>query len=206
MHLVAVSRDLTSFVPLRPQLDAAGDFAIIFHAPQAGSYVLYAVATPQGLGERVFRFEVPITIGEFSGTARPKPKRDDGCVVTLAPASEQLQARATLDAKGRTIITANDRRGGEPPPDFSINLDDAGDLINVATLAYFRVHAFPADFVRTMRGFPRRIARKRPPGSRHPAAKGMLVVEPLVAGTYALAFRFHAEGADHIATFFIIAS
>ena len=218
MHLLAVSSDLRSFVPLRPQLDAAGDFTVIFNAPRAGSYVLYAVATPQGLGERAFRFDVPITIGEFSGTARANSKRDeasrppmlpslvarvDGYVVTLAPASERLQARTTLDTKGHTIITATVRRGGKRPPDFSIDGHDADDLINVTTLRYFGVHAIPADFVRTMCGFQRRIVRVRPPGSPQHDAKGTLVVGPLVAGTYALAFRFHAERADHIATFFI---
>jgi len=69
----------------------------------------------------------------------------------------------------------------------------------VTTLRYFGVHAFPADFVRT----ERRIVRVRPPGSPQHDAKGTLVVGPLVAGTYVLAFRFHAERADHIATFFI---
>lgn len=218
MHLLAVSSDFKSFVPLRPQLDAAGDFTVIFNAPRAGSYVLYARATPQGLGERVFRFDVPITIGEFSGTSRANPKRGealrppmlpslvarvDGYVVTLAPASERLQARATLDTKGQTIITATVRRGGKPPPDFSIDVRDADDLINVTTLRYFGIHAVPEAFVRTMRGFERRFVRVRPPRSPQHDAKGTLVVEPLIAGTYALAFRFHAERADHIATFFI---
>ena len=216
MHLFAVSSDLRSFVPLRPQLDAAGDFTVIFNAPRAGSYVLYAVATPQGLGERAFRFDVPITIGEYSGTARAHSKRNetlrppmlpslvarvDGYVVTLAPASARLRARATLDTKGQTIITATVRRGGKRPPDFSIAVAD--DLINVTTLRYFGVHAVPADFVRTMRGFEHRIVHVRPPGSPQHDAKETLVIEPLVAGTYALAFRFHAERADHIATFFI---
>lgn len=218
MHLVAVSRDLATFVPLRPQLDASGDFTVIFNPPHAGPYLLYAVATPQGLGEHAFRFEFPVKLGSFSGAVQTNAIRDetprhvrlaslvarvDGYLVTLAPASERIKARATLDTKAQTVITATVRHGDKPPTDFSMDLDNTDDLIDATTLAYRRVHAFPADLEHTMRAFPRRIARARPPQDADHAAKATLVVEPTVAGTYALAFRFHADGADHVATFFI---
>lgn len=231
MHLVAVSRDLTTFVVLHPELDAAGDFTVVFNAPHAGSYLLYADATPQGqLGKRVFRFSFPIAIGEFSGAAPAIPKRDrpsrairpsslvarvDGYVIKLAPISERFEPRATLNAKGQTAITATVRRGDNVPADF--DSVDWGDLINTTTLAYSRVSAVSGDWLHRNRGrdtpgFARR--RVRPLGPSHPVviepppalqqdAKGTLVTERLNAGTYALGFRFHADGADHIATFFI---
>ncbi len=230
MHLVAVSRDLKTFVPLRPQLDAAGDFTVIFHAPHAGPYLLYADATPQGLRERVFRFDFPITIGEFSGSTHAIVHRDhpsrvtrpsnlvarvDGYVVRLAPISERFEPRATLDAKGRTAITATVRRGDKVPADF--DLDDADELIDATTLAYSRVTAVSGNWLhrnrdRNIPGFAHRPVRPlgpshpvvvEPPSAMQHDAKGTLLLERLNAGTYALSFRFHADGADHIATFFI---
>lgn len=205
MHLVAVSRDLARFVPLRPQLDASGDFTVIFNPPHAGPYLLYAVATPQGLGEHAFRFEFPVKLGSFSGAVQTNAIRDETPRhVRLASLVARVDGYVvTLDTKAQTVITATVRHGDKPPTDFSMDFDSTDDLIDATTLAYRRVHAFPADLEHTMRAFPRRIARARPSQDADHAAKATLVVEPTIAGTYALAFRFHADGADHVATFFI---
>ncbi|GAC1441032.1 MAG: hypothetical protein NVSMB59_00120 [Vulcanimicrobiaceae bacterium] len=156
MHLIAIADDFSSFAHLHPTLDD-GHFSVVFHAPRSGRYHLYADASPAAVGQRVFRFDVPVEIGDFDASGKPRAHvpepathlaptslvtRTEGYTVTLVPTSGRGAKHASLATDGPSLVRVSIAKRGRPATDLHPYLGSAAHavFINTTTLAYVHVH------------------------------------------------------------------
>lgn len=165
MHLIAISGDFSTFAHLHPALDVTGHLRVVFHAPKSGRYHFYADASPATLGQRVFRFDVPVAFGDLdaAGHSRalahparvrlaptPLVARADDYTVTLSPASgRDRKRRATLDAKATSFVRVAIVKDGRLATDLHPYLGNVAHavFINAASLAYVHVHPVAGDLL-----------------------------------------------------------
>lgn len=144
LHLIAISRDLRSFLHVHGDApDAKGRFQVSIHFPHSGFYWVFADATPAGLSQQVFRFD--LRVGTAKGAAAPAevpppppPSLDaaDGAYsVRLDP--------FTLTAGQETTLGLHILHDGQPALDAAPYLGVAAHavLISVSDLSYVHVHA-----------------------------------------------------------------
>src|SRR5437899_6544572 len=60
LHVIIVNDDLSVFLHVHPRLLQNGHFVLDQHFPAEGKYHIFADATPAGLEQQVFRFDVGI--------------------------------------------------------------------------------------------------------------------------------------------------
>jgi len=110
MHLIAVSRDLTRFQHIHPQLDASGAYAVTATFPQAGPYTLYAEFVRDGR-KVLDRREITVGGGEGSPPQLAPDLSDKtvgGITVALAeppnvPVGEEAVFTFTLTRNGEQV-------------------------------------------------------------------------------------------------------
>ena len=125
MHLIVVSKDLTSFAHLHPQPgDAPGQWAVAYTFPAAGTYELYDEFTVKDKGAQVQRFG--LTVGDSRGDSAHLvpdlgPQANGAYTAQLAPPAA---IRAGQPADFRVQITHN----GAPATDLQPYLGRPGTL------------------------------------------------------------------------------
>lgn len=91
MHLIVVSKDLSTFLHIHPEQKDDGSFVISATLPKAGPYKLYTDYTPKGRKQEVPSWEFNVSgSGALSSTASLTPDEPkDGWVVKTALAHDE---------------------------------------------------------------------------------------------------------------------
>jgi hypothetical protein len=182
LHLIVVSRDLTSFHHVHPALDPSGIWTIDLPPLAAGSYRAIADFQVED-GPRLALGSDLIVPGETRIDHLPEP--------TLVSQVDGYQVELhTIERRGGEVeVTLTVGRDGRPVTDLQPYLGANGHLIAIRTtdLAYSHVH--PTD-----------DARGAPPVA--PADGSVRFTAALTsAGRYGLFFDFQHEGRVHTASF-----
>lgn len=139
LHVIIVNDDLSVFQHVHPHLLANGHFVLDERFPGPGRYHIYADATPAGLEQQVFRFDV--NLGARAGEH----------VRTLAPAGPQVAAGPYVVTLSSTHLTVNRperidihiSRQGKPARDLHPYLGVAAHAVMVQAddLSYVHAHS-----------------------------------------------------------------
>jgi hypothetical protein len=199
LHLIAVSGDLRSFIHVHGDApDAKGRFHVPIRLPHSGFYWVFADATPAGLGQQVFRFDLRVGTARGSsapaeGPPLPPPSLDatDGAyAVHLDP--------FTLAAGQETMLGLHILHNGQPALDVAPYLGVAAHavFISVSDLSYTHVHAqvqgTQAQGTPAMGGMPG--MNGAPPLTGRVPPDLVLHIEPPKPGVYRLWLQFMAAG------------
>lgn len=206
MHVIAISDDLRDFIHIHGEgVDRRGRVATYARFPHSGFYHVYADATPSGLGQQVFRFE--LRVGTAQGASapaagRPLPlpsfdARNDAYAVRLNP--------FTLVAGQEATIHLHILRDGRPASDVTPFLGVAAHavLISASTLSYIHVHAqVPSTPDTGMGGMPGMGGAPLLTGPVPPDLA--LHIDPPEPGTYRLWLQFMAGGKVRTVAFTVV--
>ncbi|NUR89909.1 MAG: hypothetical protein HOY71_38020 [Nonomuraea sp.] len=140
LHFIVVSRDLTSFQHLHPEMASDGVWSVKLTLPEAGPYRAFADFAPTG-GEK-------LTLGadlQAAGDYRPK------ALPEAARTSEVGDYTVTLDGDlvpgQASKLTLKVSKDGEPVTDLQPYLGAFGHLValRAGDLAYLHVHPEQSD-------------------------------------------------------------
>lgn len=201
LHLIVVSDDMATFLHLHLNVSHDGHFRIDLHVPRGALYHLYADGMPQGLGQQVFRFDVPFAGGRPTPVmvTVPRPTSTVGpYVVTIAP--------LTLGVGGATTLSVRITKNGRPAHDVHEYLGASAHAVFVHYGDWTYVHAHPtvAGAMGLMHGMSGH-EKDLPPGAAVPPNMTLHVIvrEP---GFYRLWLQFRGGGKLYVATFSLRAS
>ena len=210
LHLIAVGSGLRSFVHVHGDApDKDGRFQVPVRFPHSGFYWVFADATPAGLGQQVFRFD--LRVGTAKGASAPAaapplppPSLDaaDGdYAVHLDP--------FTLTAGQETTLHMHILHDGQPALDVApyLGVTAHAVLISASDLSYTHVHAQAPgtpgagmgggmDSMSGMGSAPPLTGRVPPDLALH--------VEPPTPGTYRLWLQFMAGGQVRTVAFTVL--
>jgi len=138
LHTIIVSDDFATFLHVHPVLGRDGHFRIEQRFPKRGLYHIYADGVPHGLGQQVFRFDLPVAAG---GPAPERKLDATGAVVNAGPYTVSLD-RTTLDTNGLTMLTVHVREGGKPAANLHPYLGALAHAVflDASDLTYVHVH------------------------------------------------------------------
>jgi len=207
MHVIVIDRQFETFQHLHPALDAAGHFVFALHVPKPATYYVYADAVPHGLGQQVFRFDVPFGAPR-AGNAVLAPSKATVSAGPYAVTLDTLKLRAGTETMLHASITEN----GRPARDLAPYLGAAAHavFIQTQTLAYVHVHPTTGNEAEAMHG----MAGMESMADMHESvpAKGPLPstmtlhVEAPSTGTYKLWLQFRGADGLHVAPFVLVAT
>lgn len=193
LHLIVVGHDLRSFVHVHGDgPDKRGRITVPVVLPHSGFYWVFADASPGGLGQQVFRFD--LRAGTSRGASAPaagSPLPPPGLDAADGDYAVRLDPY-TLTAGHESELRLHILHGGQPATDLTPYLGVAAQavMISVADLSYTPAHAaLPgAEMAGTpgMGGAPALTGRVPPDLTLH--------VEPPAPGTYRLWLQFEAGG------------
>lgn len=211
LHLIVVSDDFAWFDHVHPAFDRNGRFRIAERFPRPALYHLYADAEPSGLGQQVFRFDLPVGAG--AGTTAgvrtlPPPNARAGA----GPYVVRLSATA-VRAGHDTPLLVHVRKGGRPARDLHPYLGALAHAVflSAADLRYVHVHPMPAGGMNDMSfddmpGMSMESMEMRPLPETATAAPDMVLHVRLPRpGRYALWLQFRGAQTLRVARFTIIA-
>ncbi len=217
LHLVIVSDDFRTFVHAHPRYTPQGHFVLDQRFPRPALYHIYADGEPRGIGQQVFRFDVPI--GRVAGrTMRDVSERRRSAVA--GPYVVTLD-RMRLSTRAETLLQVHIRKGGKPARDLHPYLGALGHAVflNVADLTYVHVHPMPLtagdapaepnrrEAMLPNTGMEMSGMRTAPLSPASTIAPDMLLhVAVRERGTYKLWFQFRGAGALRVAAFVLTAS
>ncbi|WP_188188899.1 hypothetical protein [Nonomuraea sp. SYSU D8015] len=135
MHLIVVSRDLTSFQHVHPEMGADGVWSVKLTLPKAGTYRAFADFFPTG-GEK-------LTLGadlQAPGDFQPEPLPHVSRTATVDDYTVNLAGNVVAGQSSKLTLTVN--KGGEPVTDLQPYLGAYGHLValRAGDLAYLHVH------------------------------------------------------------------
>lgn len=211
LHLIAIGDDLRSFVHVHG--DAPGKherFQVPIRFPHSGFYWVFADATPAGLSQQVFRFDLRVgTARGASAPARIPPLPPPGLDAVDGDYAVRLDP-FTLAAGQETTLGLHILHDGHPARDVTPFLGVAvhAVLISVSGLAYTHVHAqVPgagnAGMGGSMAGMPGMGGA--PPLTGRVPPDLALHIEPPKPGTYRLWLQFMAGGQVRTVAFTVAA-
>ena len=143
LHLIIVSRDLTFFDHVHPQLQNDGAFTLDYTFPAPGEYLLYADLTPAADRNQVFR--LPVTV---AGDPPPAPP--------LAPTPAQARlfgayrvalavSPAPPQSRDETFLTLTISENGVPVTDLQPFLGAGGHCVILREDGANYLHSHPAE-------------------------------------------------------------
>ncbi len=203
LHLVIVSDDFRTFLHVHPVLGGDGRFRIEQSFPRAALYHVYADTMPHGLGQQVFRFDVPIGTGVL---APERDARPSGTSVAI-DGYDVVLSSTHLRAGGESQLGVRVLRNGRLASGMQTYLGAAAHAVflNARDLTYVHVHPLPAgahggDMNMSMPGMSMSDTTM---GTASPDMRLHVAIrEP---GTYALWLQFRAGGDVHVARFVVSA-
>ncbi|TYB60289.1 hypothetical protein FXF51_32405 [Nonomuraea sp. PA05] len=135
LHLIVVSRDLTSFQHLHPEMAADGTWSVRLTLPEAGAYRVFADFAPTGGDGLTLGADLSVP-GDYRPEALPRESRTatiDGYEVTLD---------GDLTPGQSSKLTLKVGKDGEPVTDLEPYLGAYGHLVALRArdLAYLHVH------------------------------------------------------------------
>ena len=137
LHVIIVSDDLSLFLHVHPRLLQNGHFVLDQHFPAEGKYHIFADATPAGLEQQVFRFDVGIGAIFAGHTGALIPT---GTLVTTGPYTVTLST-ATLRVGRPEMIQIHISKHGAPARDLHPYLGVAAHAVLVQSTDQSYVHA-----------------------------------------------------------------
>lgn len=198
MHVIVVSDDFRTFMHEHPAYSPDGHFKMNQTFPAPGAYHVYFDGRPSGIGQQVFRFDLP------AGHAPSKPLRDlsernavahvDGYAVALSGLSLRPGVETSLSIR----IT----KDGRPAADLHPYLHALAHavFIDADDLSYVHVHPVALGEMSEMGAvtvYSNDTAVVPPNMFVH-----VTVEEP---GTYKLWFQFRGGSSQHVAPFVLTA-
>lgn len=148
MHLVIVSRDLSSFNHLHPNFDPAmGTFRIRHTFPAGGEYRLFADVTPKDAGMQVLLSPLKVegapatTAASTLQPSNPLQAEAGGVTISIRPKEGPLKPRADQ------TLTATYTANGQPVTDFQPWLGALSHLVLIHEDAETFVHSHPQEEV-----------------------------------------------------------
>ncbi|MBV9749727.1 MAG: hypothetical protein JO157_13030 [Acetobacteraceae bacterium] len=206
MHLIAVSDDLRDFVHVHGEgVDKRGRVETYARFPHSGFYHVYADATPTGLGQQVFRFD--LRVGTAQGASAP-PAAAPLPPPSLDAADGAYAVRLdpfTLTGGQEATLRLHILHDGQPASDVTPFLGVAAHavLISVSTLSYIHVHAqVPGRPGSGMAGMPG--MDDAPPLTGPVRPDLALHIKPPQPGAYRLWLQFMAAGKVRTVAFTVI--
>ena len=192
LHLIAISRDFSTFVHEHAdRADAGGRFRATLHLPRPGPYYVYADAVPAGLGQQVMRFALDAGSAPAVAPGQPVPSLEaaDG---PYAVRFDPFVLRAGEEGELRLHLL----RDNKPAADVTPFLGVAAHAVFIAEsdLSYVHVHATaaaPQPSIPSHQGMDMPAPLR--PGARVPSDLTLHVLAPR-AGIYRLWVQFMAGG------------
>jgi hypothetical protein len=205
LHMIIVSDDFKTFMHVHPIYGSDDRFTIEQRFPRPGLYHVYADAVPHGLGQQVFRFDLPI--GTSAPVARTLPAAST--TVETGPYDVILSSNV-LNVRGESRIAIHVLKNGKPAPDMQTYLGAAAHAVflDARDLSYVHAHPMPLDppggaTTMPMNGMPMSDAAMS--SDVVPSAAMALHARVDEPGTYALWLQFRAGGQLHVAPFVVTA-
>jgi hypothetical protein len=135
MHFIVVSRDLTSFQHVHPEMTPDGTWSVKLTLPKAGTYRAFADFVPEG-GEK-------LTLGadlQAAGDFQPEPLPHVSRTATVDDYTVNLAGNLVPGQSSKLTLTVN--KNGEPVTDLQPYLGAYGHLValRAGDLAYLHVH------------------------------------------------------------------
>ncbi|MEW9555621.1 hypothetical protein [Nonomuraea sp. NPDC050783] len=138
MHFIVVSRDLTSFQHVHPEMAADGTWKVRLALPKPGSYRAFADFAPEGGAGGA-----KLTLGadlQAAGDYRPEPLPHASRTATVGDYTVNLAGNLVPGQASKLTLTVS--RNGEPVTDLQPYLGAYGHLValRAGDLAYLHVH------------------------------------------------------------------
>ncbi|MFI7709265.1 hypothetical protein [Nonomuraea sp. NPDC049480] len=135
MHFIVVSRDLTSFQHVHPEMTPDGTWSVKLTLPKAGTYRAFADFVPTG-GEK-------LTLGadlQAAGDFQPEPLPHASRTAMVDDYTVNLAGNLVPGQSSKLTLTIN--KNGEPVTDLQPYLGAYGHLVALrdGDLAYLHVH------------------------------------------------------------------
>ncbi|MFI6174323.1 hypothetical protein ACIA8R_02140 [Nonomuraea sp. NPDC051191] len=135
LHFIVVSRDLTTFLHLHPEMTPDGIWSVGLTLPEAGAYRAFADFAPTG-GEK-------LTLGadvQAAGDYRPKPLPEASRSSKVGDYTVSLDGDLVPGRASKLTLTVN--KDGKPVTDLQPYLGAYGHLValRAGDLAYLHVH------------------------------------------------------------------
>ena len=208
LHVVVVSKDLSTFLHIHPVLGSDGRFRIDQQFPAAGVYYLYADGEPNDGDHQVFRFDLTVST---PGNAKHPDLTPTGREVTIGPYTVDL-SKAQLSAGGMDMIQVQILKGDSPANDLHPYLGSPAHAVflNSRDLSYVHVHPTPIGVkMADMSGMSPSEMRKMTvdmPDSASSPPNMMLHVSVKEPGTYKMWLQFRGGDQLYVAPFVLIAN
>jgi hypothetical protein len=207
MHVIVIDDRFRTFQHLHAEHDAAGHFTFALHVPAAGQYYVYADAVPHGLGQQVFRFDVPFG-AEPPGNAADVRSNATAQSGPYAVTLDTLRLRSGSESTVHVSVAKN----GVPARDLAPYLGAAAHavFIQTQTLAYVHVHPIAGSGSAPMHGM---AGMESTPGTPEPVLGAgplpstlTLHIQAPSSGTYKLWLQFRGGDGLHVAPFVLQAT
>ncbi|MCK2214341.1 DUF748 domain-containing protein [Actinomadura sp. ATCC 31491] len=135
MHFIVVSRDLTSFQHVHPEMAADGTWKVRLGLPAAGAYRAFADFAPEGGAK--------LTLGadlQAAGDYRPQPLPHVSRSATVGDYTVNLAGNLVPGQSSKLTLTVS--KDGRPVTDLQPYLGAYGHLValRAGDLAYLHVH------------------------------------------------------------------
>ena len=197
IHVIVVDAGFATFQHVHPVLDGGGHFTADVRVPAPGRYYVYADAAPRGIGQQVFRFDVPFGRATGRATAELRSGRRE----TTGPYTVTLDTLA-LRAGTPSALGVRIAKAGSIARDLRPYLGGAAHAVFIDrnTLDYIHVHPVgTGQPMATMAGMASLPDDATVPGTM------TLHVDPPQPGTYVLWLQFRGRDGLHAARFVLSA-
>ena len=205
LHVIIVNDDLSIFLHVHPRLLQNGHFVLDQHFPAEGKYHIFADATPAGLEQQVFRFDVGIGAVSAGHTGALVPT---GTLVTAGPYTVTLST-ATLRVGRPEMIQIHIAKHGAPARDLHPYLGVAAHAVLVQSTdqSYVHAHSMLEDSMGHMDMGGGAMTHSKSPANPDTALIGpdsMLHVTLREPGEYKLWLQFRGGDALYVAPFVVV--
>lgn len=205
LHVIIVNDDLSVFLHVHPRLLPNGHFVLDQRFPAEGRYHIFADATPAGLQQQVFRFDVNVgaATASHAGTLSPT-----GTLVTAGRYTVTLST-ATLTVGRQEMIHVHIAKDGVPATDLHPYLGVAAHavLVQARDESYVHAHSMSEDSMAQMNMDEDAMAHMPAPAQSDAALIGpdsMLHVTLREPGEYKLWLQFRGGKDLYVAPFVVV--
>lgn len=137
-HLILISRDLSEFQHLHPDMDPDGTWRGSVTFPKPGPYRFYLDVTPTGASQQVLRSDITV-----AGEASPATVEVDASPKTVEGVRIELSSDPAELKQGDAMLTFRLSRDGKPVSDLEPYLGAMGHLVIVDEAGEQFLHAHP---------------------------------------------------------------
>jgi hypothetical protein len=204
LHMIVVSDDFRTFLHVHPALQADGHFLLDLKLPSAARYYIYTDATPHGIGQQVFRFDL-------DGGPRSDATKDLSERKTVTQAGPYTVSLSTniVSSSSEGHITVRIFEDGRPASDLHPYLGALAHAVflNARDLSYVHVHPLPLGAKMDMDSMDMSSMDMKPlSASSFSSPNMMLHVELREPGTYKLWLQFRGGSQLYVAPFVVTAT